>query len=54
MCNPNPSKPNVLPAVPKTITAAPDNEYTYNGYTIHETFDPEGPRFSDCIVRLFS
>ena len=30
------------------------NEYFYEGYRIHETFDPDGPSFSDCIVRLFT
>ena len=30
------------------------NDYYYEGYRIHETFDPVGPSFSDCIVRLFT
>jgi len=30
------------------------NDYYYEGYRIHETFDPDGPSFSDCIVRLFT
>ena len=45
---------NDQPAVLETDAAAAPNEYTCNGYTIRETFDPEGPRFSDCIVRLFA
>lgn len=53
MCNPKPTEANAQPAVLETDAAAAPNEYTYNGYTIHETFDPDGPRFSDCIVRLF-
>ena len=30
------------------------NDYLYEGYKIHETFDPDGPSFSECIVRVFS
>ena len=54
MCNPKFTETNGQPTVPDTNTAATPNEYTYNGYTIHETFDPDGPCFSDCIVRLFA
>lgn len=54
MCDQKPAETNDFPAVLDTNAAATPNEYTYNGYTIHETFDPEGPRFSDCIVRLFA
>ena len=25
----------------------------YDGFTIHETFDPKGPEFVDCVVRIF-
>ena len=30
------------------------NSYVYEGYTVCETFDPNGPSFSDCIVRMFA
>ena len=30
------------------------NDYTYEGVEIHETFDPNGPTFADCVVRVFS
>jgi hypothetical protein len=28
--------------------------YMFEGYEIHETFDPNGPTFPDCIVRVFA
>ena len=27
-------------------------DYLIDGYTVHETFDPEGPEFVDCVVRI--
>jgi hypothetical protein len=30
------------------------NNYMFEGYEIHETFDPNGPTFPDCIVRVFA
>ena len=26
----------------------------YEGYKIFETFDPNGPTFKDCIIRVFT
>lgn len=54
MSEPKPIETNEQPAISEKDTAATPNEYTYNGYTIRETFDPDGPRFSDCIIRLFA
>jgi hypothetical protein len=28
------------------------NDYFYEEILIHETFDPNGPTFKDCIVRV--
>lgn len=28
--------------------------YLYDGYKIHERFDPEGPPFAACVVRVFT
>ena len=36
------------PAEKKRLT----NEY--EGYRIYETFDPNGPTFKDCIIRVFT
>ena len=30
------------------------NSYVYEGYKVRETFDPNGPSLSDCIVRVFT
>ncbi|GHV15087.1 hypothetical protein FACS1894219_11750 [Clostridia bacterium] len=30
------------------------NNYMFEDYEIHETFDPNGPPFADCIVRVFA
>ena len=30
------------------------NDYDFEGYKVRETFDPDGPSFSDCIVRVFA
>ena len=54
MCDPKSAETTDQIAVADTNTESTPNEYTYNGYIIHETFDPDGPRFSDCIVRLFA
>jgi hypothetical protein len=38
------------PADKKRLT----DGYDYESYRIHETFDPDGPTFKDCIVRVFA
>ena len=35
-------------------TGGVTTSYTYNGYKIHERFDPEGPPLADCIVRVLA
>ena len=49
-------------ALPKSERAAeymrqPDNDpnsYIFEGYSVRETFDPDGPPLADCIVRVFA
>jgi hypothetical protein len=30
------------------------NTYMFEGHKIHERFNPDGPTFADCIVRVFA
>jgi hypothetical protein len=29
------------------------NDFICDGILVHETFDPDGPEFADCVIRLF-
>jgi hypothetical protein len=46
--------PAITPPPDRGRRADSKSDDTVNGYKITETFNPDGPRFVDCVVRIFA